>query len=213
MEMQSSVQPSEIVREQQRCLWYKHSAENMLRYHDTEWGVPCHDDRGQFEFLVLEAAQAGLAWRTILDRREGYRRCFADFDPHRVATFTEADVARLMTDAGIIRNRAKIVSAINNARVFLEISAKYGSFCNWFWAFTDGWSIQNAWRTMDEVPATSQLSDTIAREMKRLGFRFMGSTVVYAHMQATGMVNDHITYCFRHAALRSWPRYDFQHSL
>ena len=193
--------------EQQRCLWYKNSAENMLRYHDGEWGVPCHEDRRQFEFLVLESAQAGLSWRTILDRREGYRRCFAGFDPEKVAAFTRADVERLMGDASIIRNRSKIESAVSNARVFLEIAAKYGSFCNWFWGFTDGWSVQNAWREMDEVPATSPLSDRIAREMKAQGFRFLGSTVVYAHMQATGMVNDHITRCFRYEELRGWPRY------
>ncbi len=193
--------------EQQRCLWYKNSAENMLRYHDGEWGVPCHEDRRQFEFLVLESAQAGLSWRTILDRREGYRRCFAGFDPEKVAAFTRADVERLMGDASIIRNRSKIESAVSNARVFLEIAAKYGSFCNWFWGFTDGWSVQNAWREMDEVPATSPLSDRIAREMKAQGFRFLGSTVVYAHMQATGMVNDHITRCFRYEELRGRPRY------
>ena len=193
--------------EQQRCLWYKNSAENMLRYHDGEWGVPCHEDRRQFEFLVLESAQAGLSWRTILDRREGYRRCFAGFDPEKVAAFTRADVERLMGDASIIRNRSKIESAVSNARVFLEIAARYGSFCNWFWGFTDGWSIQNAWREMDEVPATSPLSDRIAREMKAQGFRFLGSTVVYAHMQATGMVNDHITRCFRYEELRCRPRY------
>ena len=193
--------------EQQRCLWYRNSAENMLRYHDGEWGVPCREDRRQFEFLVLESAQAGLSWRTILDRREGYRRCFAGFDPEKVAAFTRADVERLMGDASIIRNRSKIESAVSNARVFLEIAASYGSFCNWFWGFTDGWSIQNAWREMDEVPATSPLSDRIAREMKAQGFRFLGSTVVYAHMQATGMVNDHITRCFRYEELRGRPRY------
>ncbi|MBO4301274.1 MAG: DNA-3-methyladenine glycosylase I [Desulfovibrio sp.] len=193
--------------ERQRCLWYKNSSANMVRYHDEEWGVPCHDDTTQFQFLVLESAQAGLSWRTILDRREGYRRCFANFDPQKVAAFSEADVARLMQDSSIIRNRNKIESAVNNARVFLEIVAKHGSFCNWFWNFTDGWSIQNTWREMRDVPATSALSDTIAREMKALGFRFLGSTVLYAHMQATGMVNDHITSCFRHEELRHWPRY------
>lgn len=196
--------------EQQRCLWYKNSSPDMIRYHDEEWGVPCHDDRGQFQFLVLESAQAGLSWRTILDRREGYRRCFANFDVRTVAGFTAADVARLMRDTSIIRNRHKIESAINNARVFLEIAARHGSFCNWFWGFTDGLSIQNAWREMTDVPSTSPLSDTIAKEMKALGFRFLGSTVIYAHMQATGMVNDHITRCFRHEELRHWPRYQPQ---
>lgn len=193
--------------EQQRCQWYKQPSAAMIRYHDTEWGVPCHEDRRQFEFLVLESAQAGLSWRTILDRREGYRRSFADFDPEAVAAFTANDVTRLMGDTGIIRNRRKIESAILNARIFLELAAKHGSFCRWFWNFTDGWSVQNAWPSMDAVPATSPLSDTIAREMKALGFRFLGSTVIYAHMQAVGMVNDHITSCFRYAALREGPRF------
>lgn len=188
--------------ERQRCVWYRNPSAAMLRYHDEEWGVPCHDDRGQFAFLVLESAQAGLSWQTILHRREGYRRAFANFDPRLVARFTAGDVARLMGDTGIIRNRAKIESAVNNARAFLDIAARHGTFCNWFWAFTDGRSIQNAWRSMDEVPAATPLSDTIARELKRLGFRFLGSRIVYAHMQATGMVNDHITSCFRHAELR-----------
>ena len=195
--------------QRQRCQWYKTPTEAMVRYHDEEWGVPCHDDRGQFAFLVLESAQAGLSWQTILQRREGYRRAFADFDPAAVARFTDKDIGRLLLDKSIIRNRAKIESAIHNARVFLDLAARHGSFCNWFWSFTDGWSIQNAWRRMEDVPATTALSDMIAKEMKRLGFRFLGSTVLYAHMQATGMVNDHITACFRHRELRAWPRYAF----
>ena len=185
-----------------RCEWYKNPSEEMIRYHDEEWGVPCLTDRGQFEFLVLESAQAGLSWKTILARREGYRRCFAGFDAEAVAQFTQADVERLMQDSGIIRNRAKIESAIHNARLFAEIAAKHGSFCRWFWGFTDGRSVQNAWTDMSLVPATSVLSDLIAREMKRLGFRFLGSTVIYSHMQATGMVNDHVTSCFRYGEVR-----------
>ena len=184
--------------ERQRCSWYSKPTELMLRYHDEEWGVPCFDDHRQFEFLILESAQAGLSWSTILNRREGYRRAFADFDPERVARFTERDVERLMADAGIIRNRKKIESAIGNARCFLDIAEKHGGFCPWFWAFTDGRPIRNAWRRMEDVPATTPLSDRIAKEMKALGFRFLGSTVLYAHMQATGMVNDHIVACFRH---------------
>ena len=149
-----------------RCQWYSNPSEAMIRYHDEEWGVPCWTDRGQFEFLVLESAQAGLSWKTILARREGYRRCFAGFDPEKVAAFTQEDVGRLMGDAGIIRNRAKIESAVANARAFMEVAAKHGSFCRWFWGFTDGWSIQNAWREMSEVPASTPLSERIAREMK-----------------------------------------------
>lgn len=194
--------------EKERCPWCLQGTEQMLRYHDEEWGRPCYEDRGQFEFLVLESAQAGLSWRTILSRREGYRRAFAGFDPEKVALFTEKDVARLMTDTGIIRNRKKIESAVQNARVFLELAAKHGSFCRWFWNFTDGWSIQNAWQRVDEVPATTPLSDRIAREMKGLGFRFLNSTVIYAHMQATGMVNDHLINCFRYEELRNWPRFE-----
>ena len=190
-----------------RCQWYSNPSEAMTRYHDEEWGVPCWTDRGQFEVLVLESAQAGLSWKTILARREGYRRCFAGFDPAKVAAFTPEDVDRLMGDAGIIRNRAKIEAAVSNARAFLDVAAKHGSFCRWFWGFTDGWSIQNAWLEMSDVPASTPLSDLIAREMKALGFRFLGSTVIYAHMQATGMVNDHVTRCFRYEELRAWPRF------
>jgi DNA-3-methyladenine glycosylase I len=186
--------------EKTRCGW---AAGPGLIYHDEEWGVPRYDDPGQFEFLTLEAAQAGLSWSTILKKREGYRRCFAGFDPERVAAFTQQDVERLMADAAIVRNRRKILSAIGNARVFLDIAARHGSFCRWFWQFTEGKPVQNAWKNMSEVPPTSPLSDTIAREMKKLGFSFMGSTIVYAHMQATGMVNDHLVTCFRHEQVRA----------
>ncbi|MDL2266835.1 DNA-3-methyladenine glycosylase I [Desulfovibrio sp. OttesenSCG-928-G15] len=180
-----------------RCGWCLKS-ELETAYHDQEWGVPRFDDAGQFEFITLEAAQAGLSWSTILKKREGYREAFANFDPHKVATFTQADVEHLMGNPGIVRNRKKIESAIKNARLFLELAAKYGSFANWFWAFTDGKSIQNTWKELAQIPATTPLSDTIAKECKRLGFSFLGSTVLYAHMQATGMVNDHLTGCFRH---------------
>ena len=187
--------------ERTRCDWAVHP-EAMTRYHDEEWGVPRFDDAGQFEFLTLEAAQAGLSWSTILNKREGYRRCFAGFDPTRVANFTPADVERLMGDSGIVRNRRKIESAVSNARLFLDIAAKHGSFCAWFWSFVDGKPVQNAWKSIAELPATSPLSDTIAKEMKKMGFKFMGSIILYAHMQATGMVNDHLTSCFRHEQLR-----------
>lgn len=185
-----------------RCPWAVGVDANYLRYHDEEWGVPRYDDPGQFEFLVLESAQAGLSWNTILKKREGYRRCFAGFDPEKVACFTEREVDRLMADAAIVRNRKKIESAVSNARLFLEIAAEHGSFSAWLWRFVEGKPIQNAWRDMREVPPASPLSETIAREMKQRGFRFMGSTIVYAHMQATGMVNDHLVSCFRHEEVR-----------
>ena len=185
-----------------RCAWAAGSG-SMIRYHDEEWGVPCRNDRGQFEFLVLESAQAGLSWRTILHRREGYRRCFADFDPEKVACFSRSDIDRLMDDVGIIRNRRKIESAVGNARLFLDIAARHGSFSNWLWSFVDGMPVQNSWEDASRVPATTPLSDSIAREMKRIGFRFLGSTIIYAHMQATGLVNDHVTGCFRHEQIRA----------
>ncbi|MDR3073840.1 MAG: DNA-3-methyladenine glycosylase I [Deltaproteobacteria bacterium] len=182
--------------EQQRCPWAMNS-EIERAYHDTEWGVPRHDDAAQFEFLVLESAQAGLSWVTILKKREGYRRAFAGFDPAKVAAFTQKDVDRLMLDASIVRNRKKIESAISNARIFLDLAAKHGSFSNYIWRFVDGKPLVNAWRAMAEVPATTPLSDAVAKECKKLGMRFLGSTVLYSHMQATGMVNDHLTSCFR----------------
>ncbi len=190
--------------EKTRCPWsLKTDLERA--YHDAEWGVPCFDDAGQFEFLTLEAAQAGLAWITVLRKRDGYRRCFANFDPVRVARFTETDVNRLLLDPGIIRNRKKIESAIRNAGLFLNLAAKYGSFSNWLWNFVDGRPVVNAWKDAKDVPATSPLSDVVAREMKKLGFTFLGSTVLYAHMQATGLVNDHLVGCFRHAAVQLAP--------
>ncbi|MDR2745221.1 MAG: DNA-3-methyladenine glycosylase I [Desulfovibrio sp.] len=200
--MDKTVQNPGPPGEKTRCGWAA-GPEVTIRYHDEEWGVPRRDDPGQFEFLTLESAQAGLSWNTILKKREGYRRCFAGFNPEKVAAFTRRDVERLMGDAAIVRNRRKIESAIVNARLFLDIAAKRGSFCDWFWGFVDGRPVQNAWRDMREVPPTSPLSDAIAGEMKKLGFKFMGSTIVYAHMQATGMVNDHLTACFRHGQIRA----------
>lgn len=179
-----------------RCPWAR--ADIEIAYHDAEWGVPRHDDAGQFEFITLEAAQAGLSWITILKKREGYRRAFAGFDPEMVARFTENDVARLMEDSGIVRNRKKIESAVLNARLFLEVAAKHGSFANYLWGFVDGKPLVNHWKEMSEAPASTPLSETIAKELKRLGFKFLGPTVIYAHMQATGLVNDHLVSCFRH---------------
>lgn len=173
----------------------------MVEYHDREWGVPVRDDRTQFEFLVLESAQAGLSWYTILRKRDGYRAAFADFDPERVARYTPARIERLLTNSAIVRNRAKIEAAIGNAKCFLAMQREYGSFSEWLWGFVDGRPVVNHWREPREVPATTPLSDTIAKELKQRGFRFLGSTVVYAHLQATGIVNDHLIGCFRHAAL------------
>ncbi len=183
----------------ERCSWTLESDTLMCTYHDEEWGVPLHDDRKLFEFLVLESAQAGLSWRTILNKREGYRRAFAGFNPEAVARFTDRDVFRLLGDASIIRNRKKIEATITNARAFLRIVEQHGSFDGWIWAFVDGRPVQNHWRTLDELPALTPLSSRIAKELKTNGFSFLGPTTVYAHMQATGMVNDHVVRCFRHA--------------
>lgn len=180
-----------------RCPWAR--APEEVLYHDTEWGVPVHDDRTHFEFLVLEAAQAGLSWLTVLRKREGYRRLFAGFDPAAVAAFTPEDVERLLGDASIIRNRLKVESAVRNARLFLGIQARHGSFDAFIWNFVDGRPVCNQWRDISQVPATTPLSDRVSKELKRLGFGFVGSTVIYAHLQATGIVNDHLTGCFRHA--------------
>lgn len=182
-----------------RCPWSLRSPVETV-YHDTEWGVPRFDDAAQFEFLLLESAQAGLSWTTILNKREGYRNAFAEFDPHRVAAFGPADVERLLNDSGIVRNRKKIESAIRNAGLFLETAAKHGSFSTWLWNFVDGKPVVGQWERAEDVPATTPLSDKVAKELKALGFSFLGSTVVYAHMQATGLVNDHLACCFRHAA-------------
>lgn len=173
----------------------------MVEYHDTEWGVPVRDDRVMFEFLVLESAQAGLSWYTILRKRAGYRAAFADFDAARVARFTPARVERLMNDASIVRNRAKIEATIGNAKCFLALQRERGSFCDYLWGFVDGEPVVNRWREPGQIPATTALSDTIAKDMKQRGFKFLGSTVIYAHLQATGLVNDHLVGCFRHAEL------------
>ncbi|HQP72679.1 MAG TPA: DNA-3-methyladenine glycosylase I [Acidobacteriota bacterium] len=184
-----------------RCAWCLGDP-LYLAYHDQEWGVPLHDDRGLFEFLVLETFQAGLSWLTILKKRDNFRRAFAGFDPQRVARFDERDRRRLLADAGIVRNRLKVDAAIANARVFLEVQAAHGSFDRWIWSFTDGRPVVNRWRELREVPAQTPLAATISREMRRLGFRFAGPVVVYSHMQATGMVNDHLVSCYRHAEIR-----------
>jgi DNA-3-methyladenine glycosylase I len=183
-----------------RCPWCG-SDPLYMAYHDHEWGVPLHDDRRLFEMLTLEGAQAGLSWLTILRKREGYRTAFAGFDPQVVAGFDDGDLARLLADPGIVRNRLKIASAVSNARAVLEVQARYGSLDAFLWGFVDGVQVRNGWRTLAEIPASTPLSDTMSRELKRHGFRFVGSTICYAHMQATGMVNDHLTGCYRYSAV------------
>ncbi len=185
--------PQELV-----CGWAR-KTDIEHAYHDEEWGVPVGDDRKLFEFVILEGAQAGLSWLTILRRREGYRRVFHAFDPQRVARMTESEQAEALLDAGIIRNRAKVRSAVNNAQRFLAVQQQFGSFAAYIWDFVDGRPLQPQRRSMADVPATTELSDTIAKDLKQRGFSFMGSTIVYAHMQATGMVNDHAISCPRHA--------------
>jgi len=182
-----------------RCGWVAGGNDLYYRYHDEEWGVPVFNDRKQFEFIILEGAQAGLSWATVLNRREGYRKAFADFDPEKVARFNARSVQRLLADPGIIRNRLKVAAAIGNARAFLQIQEHFGSFCDYVWAFVGGRPIQNRWRSMDRLPAFSRESDLLSADLKKRGFKFVGSTIIYAHMQATGMVNDHEAGCFRHA--------------
>jgi len=172
----------------------------MLAYHDEEWGVASHDDRHLFEMLTLEGAQAGLSWSTILRKREGYRLAFADFDPAIVARFTSTDVERLLADPGIVRNRLKVESTVNNALRVLEVQEQLGSLDGYFWAFVDGAPIVNRWRSLSELPAETDLSKDISRDLKRRGFRFVGPTVIYAFMQAVGMVSDHTVECFRRAS-------------
>ena len=172
---------------------------DYIRYHDDEWGVPLHDDRGQFEFLILEGAQAGLSWSTILRKRDGYREAFAEFDIETVARFDKRRVERLMQFPGIVRNRLKIESAIGNARATIRLQDEVGSLAAYLWSFVGGRPIVNRWKAMKQVPATSAESDAMSKDLKKRGFRFVGSTILYAHMQATGMVNDHTIDCYRHA--------------
>jgi len=181
-----------------RCPWAAGDDPLMTRYHDVEWGVPVRDEVRLFEFLVLEGAQAGLSWRTILHRREGYRRAFSGFRPERVAGYGERDVARLLADPGIVRNRRKVEAAIGNARAFLSLREEVGSFRDFLWGFVGGRPLVNRWRSMEELPASTPGSEAMSRELSRRGFRFAGPTICYALMQATGMVNDHLVSCFRH---------------
>ena len=175
----------------------------MQRYHDTEWGVPVRDDRKQFEFLILEGAQAGLSWRTILHRREGYRKAYAGFQAEQVARFGAKDVRRLLADPGIIRNRLKIEWSIKNAQRFLQVQGEFGTFTDYIWQFVGGAPKRNAWRTLRQLPAKTKESDALSRDLKQRGFSFVGSTIMYAHMQAAGLVNDHLVHCFRYRQVQA----------
>lgn len=184
-----------------RCAWVEGQFEDYIRYHDKEWGVPVHDDKTHFEFLILEGAQAGLSWSTILKRREGYREAFADFDATKVARFDEATIQELLLFEGIIRNKLKVRSAVTNAQHFLDIQDEFGSFDQYIWSFVDGKPIINHWNSLDQVPASSPESDALSKDLKKRGFKFTGSTIMYAHMQACGLVMDHTTDCFRYEEL------------
>jgi DNA-3-methyladenine glycosylase I len=175
----------------------------MIEYHDTEWGVPLHDDRKLFEFLILEGFQAGLSWSTVLKKREAFREAFSGFDPEKVSRFTDTDVERLMQNAGIIRNRLKIRAAINNAQQFLKVQKEFGSFDRYIWGFVDHKPVVNCFERLSDLPAKTPLSDKISKDMVSRGFKFVGSTIVYAHMQATGMVNDHLVHCFRYSQINA----------
>ena len=181
-----------------RCKWAEGVNLGYIEYHDKEWGVPVFDDRVQFEFLILEGAQAGLSWSTILNKRDGYRKAFADFDYEKVARFTKKRVEKLLTDPSIVRNRLKVESTVSNAKAFLEVQKEFGIFSDYIWGFVGGKPIQNKIKKDSDTPATSPESDALSKDLKKRGFRFVGSTIMYAHMQATGMVNDHVTSCFRY---------------
>ncbi len=181
-----------------RCSWAEGVSLDYIEYHDREWGVPVHEDRVQFEFLILEGAQAGLSWSTILNKRAGYRKAFAEFDPAQVARFSKARVEKLLGDPSIVRNRLKVESAVTNAKAFLAVQREFGSFSDYVWGFVGGKPIQHRFKSDGEIPATSPESDALSKDLKKRGFKFVGSTIVYAHMQATGLVNDHVVSCFRH---------------
>jgi DNA-3-methyladenine glycosylase I len=181
-----------------RCDWAGETSLQYIEYHDKEWGVPVWDDKTQFEFLILEGAQAGLSWSTILNKREGYRKNFADFDAAKVARFTQKRIGKILQDPGIVRNKLKVNGAVINARAFLDVQEEFDGFCNYIWAFVDGKPKQNRLRRQSDIAATTAESDALSKDMKKRGFKFVGSTIVYAHMQATGMVNAHLVSCFRH---------------
>jgi len=190
--------PPSVDKTPQRCAWAANSSPLMLEHHDREWGVPLHDDRALFEFLVLEGAQAGLSWETILKKRQNYRRAFHDFDPDRIALYSEEDVQRLLADPGIVRNRLKIAAAIVNARALLQVQEEFGTFDDYVWRLVGGRPITNTFRSLSEIPARTAQSDAMSKDLKRRGFKFVGSTICYAFMQAVGMANDHTVDCFRY---------------
>jgi len=187
-----------MTKKVKRCGWAGETSLQYIEYHDKEWGVPVWDDQTHFEFLILEGAQAGLSWSTILNKRAGYRKNFAEFDPVKVARFTQKRIDKILLDPGIVRNKLKVASAVSNAKLFLKVQDEFDGFCNYIWRFVDGRPKQNKFRSMSEVPATTAESDALSKDLKKRGFKFVGSTIIYAHMQATGMVNDHAVSCFRH---------------
>lgn len=187
-----------MAKQVRRCKWAEGVSLGYIEYHDKEWGIPVYDDKVQFEFLILEGAQAGLSWSTILNKREGYRQAFADFDVQKVARFTTMRVEKLLGNPAIVRNRLKVQSAVTNAKAFIEVQEEFGSFSNYIWEFVDGTPIQNKFKKDSDIPATSPESDTLSKDLKKRGFKFVGSTIMYAHMQATGLVNDHVVSCFRY---------------
>jgi DNA-3-methyladenine glycosylase I len=185
------------MKEKNRCAWCL-AFDQYIKYHDEEWGVPVHNDRVHFEFLILEGAQAGLSWSMILKKRENYRKLFADFDPEKVARFTEKKLEKILLDPGIIRNRLKVFAAVNNAKRFLEVQKEFGSFDKYIWSFVNDKPIVNKWKTLKEIKPTTKESDALSKDLIKRGFKFVGSTVIYAHMQACGLVNDHLTDCWRY---------------
>ena len=181
-----------------KCTWCLNQFEEYEKYHDAEWGVPVHDDQTHFEFLILEGAQAGLSWSTILKRREGYRKAFANFEVEKVARFSEEKILEILQDPGVIRNKLKVRSAVNNAKLFMDVQKEHGSFSTYIWSFVNHKPITNKWKSASEVPATTPESDALSKDLKKRGFKFCGSTIMYAHMQACGLVNDHTVDCYRH---------------
>lgn len=200
--MDDSMDQNETNRNLERCSWCL-KFDQYIQYHDKEWGVPVHDDQTHFEFLILEGAQAGLSWSTILKKREGYRKVFANFDPIKVAKFTDQKLEKILLDPSIVRNRLKVFAAINNAKRFLEIQKEFGSFDQYIWSFVNHKPIVNRRKSLKEVPATTKVSDALSKDLIKRGFKFVGSTVIYAHMQACGLVNDHIESCFRYKEIVS----------
>ena len=188
-------------KEKTRCPWCL-KFDEYIDYHDKEWGVPVHDDRTHFEFLILEGAQAGLSWSTVLKKREGYRKAFAQFDPVKVSRFTDARVTKILEDPGVIRNKLKVNAAVNNAKRFLEVQKEFGSFDRYIWSFVNDKPIINKWKAVSEVPATTKESDALIKDLIKRGFKFVGSTVIYAHMQACGLVNDHLVDCWKHKTVK-----------